>query len=171
MIFLNPEEVLNKIEIKEDMIAADFGCGSGGFTFPLAKKLKKGFVYAVDIQELPLSAMRGRANMESISNIDFILGDIENKLDIQENSLDIVTIINVLFQIEDKKAVIGEALRLLKKGGKMIIVDWDKKAKMQLVEEKVSLDEIKEIAKDKGFAIEEEFKAGTHHCGVIFKKI
>ena len=35
MIFLNPEEVLSQLQIKEDSAIADFGSGAGGFTIPL----------------------------------------------------------------------------------------------------------------------------------------
>ncbi|GAH20696.1 unnamed protein product, partial [marine sediment metagenome] len=40
--FLNPSEVLKQLKLKKDMIAADFGCGSGGWALPLAKKLEEG---------------------------------------------------------------------------------------------------------------------------------
>ena len=49
------------------MIAADFGCGSGGWAIPLAKKLEEGKVYAIDILEEPLSALRARAKLEKIT--------------------------------------------------------------------------------------------------------
>ena len=47
--FLNPQEVLNHLELEGDMVAADFGSGSGGWAIPLAKRLKFGKVYAIDI--------------------------------------------------------------------------------------------------------------------------
>lgn len=169
MIFLNPEEILNQIDLEENMIGADFGCGSGGFTFPLAKKLKEGFVYALDIQELPLSALKGRAEMEKITNIDFIHADIEKKTNIPESSVDIITIINVLFQVEDKKSVLIEAKRLLKNNGKLLIIDWNNKNN-NLSNQKISLDEIKKILKEIDLKIEKEFEAGAYHYGILLKK-
>lgn len=168
MIFLNPQEVLNQLEIKEDMAVADFGCGSGGFTLPLARKVKKGFVYAIDVQELPLSALEGRAKIENINNIDFIHGDIEKRIEIPESSLDLVSIVNVLFQVEEKKSVIFEAKRLLKKNGRILIVDWDNEVKSSFVKDKASLKEIKEICKEGGFSLEKEFKAGAYHKAIVF---
>ncbi|PIP24588.1 MAG: hypothetical protein COX33_01180, partial [Candidatus Nealsonbacteria bacterium CG23_combo_of_CG06-09_8_20_14_all_36_125] len=51
MEFLNPSEVLKQLNLKKNMVAADFGSGSGGWAFPLAKKLEEGKVYAIDILE------------------------------------------------------------------------------------------------------------------------
>jgi len=75
--FVNPNEVLDKIKLRDDMTAADFGCGSGGWVIPLAKKLEQGLVYAIDIQEEPLSALESKMKLEGIQNIRKVLSDIE----------------------------------------------------------------------------------------------
>jgi len=55
--FVNPIEILNKLDLKDDMIAVDFGCGSGGWVIPLAKKIEQGIIYAIDVQEEMLSVL------------------------------------------------------------------------------------------------------------------
>ena len=67
--FLNPKEVLQTIPLKQDMVACDLGCGSGGWAIPLAKTLNKGIVYAVDILEEALSALGGKVEIEKLVNI------------------------------------------------------------------------------------------------------
>jgi len=51
--------------------------------------------------------------------------DLENKSlgNSFQNSFDIVTIINVLFQIRNKENIIKEAKRILKQNGFLIIAD------------------------------------------------
>ncbi len=102
--FLNPEKVLTNLELKKDMVAADFGSGSGGFVFPLAKKLEDGLVYALDVQGQPLSALKSRALFERVQNIRIIRCNLEGKgaSTLPEDSLDLVLMINFLFQVEDK---------------------------------------------------------------------
>ena len=73
--FLKVDEVLSNLDIKEDMLVAEFGCGSAVFTIALAKKLSKGKVYALDIQEEKLSALKGKMSHENINNFDIILCD------------------------------------------------------------------------------------------------
>ena len=75
--FLEPENIVSQLELRPDYRAAEFGCGPGGFVIPLAKRLGKGMVYGLDIQEEPLSALRGRARAEGLSNMRDVKCDLE----------------------------------------------------------------------------------------------
>jgi len=168
--FLNPSEVLKQLKLQEDMIAADFGCGSGGWVIPLAKKLEEGKIYAIDILEEPLSALRARAKIEKLFNIETRKGDVEKGTTLLSDSCDLILMTNLLFECEDKKKVLEEGKRVLKKGGKILIVDWLKDNPLTKEIEYISFDEIKEIAKNLNLKLEKEFEAGTYHYGLIFKK-
>lgn len=157
--------------LRSDMTAADFGSGSGGWTIPLAKKLDDGEVFAIDIQEEPLSALEGRARMEGLSNIRKVVADVEARIrELKESSCDLVLITDLLFQVENKKAVFEEAKRVLKSGGKILVVEWTPEASLGPKEGRVSQEEVKEIAKNLGFQLEREFKAGDYHYGLVFTK-
>lgn len=168
--FLNPSEILSILNLKETMIAADFGCGSGGWAIPLAKILKKGRVYGIDILEEPLSALRSRARMERLYNIDALRGDVEKGTTLLSESCDLVLMTNLLFQVKEKKKVLEEGKRVLKKDGKILIVDWIKDNPLTKEIEFLSFEEIKEMAKEIGLEIEKEFKAGDYHLGLILTK-
>lgn len=170
--FLNPNEVLKMLNLNKNMIAADFGCGSGGWTMPLAKRLEDGLVYAIDILEEPLSALRGKITLEKISNIRIIRSDMESKQGstLSDSSVDLVLMTNLLFQIEDKKAVFAEAKRILKKEGRILVIDWKKETSLGPENERVSEEEVKKLAEEIGLKLEKEFEAGTHHYGLVFNK-
>ena len=172
MGFLNPEKILKQIELHSEMIAADFGSGSGGWAIPLAKILKDGKVYAIDILEDPLSALKSRANLERINNIETICSHVESKNGslLKDNFLDLVLITNLLFEAEDKELVISEAKRVLKKKGKLLIVDWLPKATL-CPKITTSAQEIKNLAQKLGLNIEKEFEAGNYHYGLFFSKL
>jgi ubiquinone/menaquinone biosynthesis C-methylase UbiE len=165
--FLNPEKILEKLNLNKKMVAADFGCGSGGWTIPLAKKVK--WVFAIDIQQEPLSALRSRMRMEKVFNIDPLKGNVEGKTTLISESCDLVLMTNLLFQVEDIKKVFEEAKRVLKKGGKILVVDWKENAEVG-PEKRVSKEKIEEIAKEVGLIFEKEFEAGIYHFGLIFSK-
>ena len=171
--FLEPRKVLDELELKEDMIAAEFGCGSGTFTILLAKRLKEGKVYGLDVQEEPLSALRGRARAEGISNIETIRCNLEEEggSTLPDDFLDLVLLPNVLFQAEDKKAMLEEAVRVLKKGGEMLVIDWKKDSSFGPKEGKISQKEVKEIVRELGLKLKKEFEAGSFHYGLLFEKI
>ncbi|MBZ9572069.1 class I SAM-dependent methyltransferase [Patescibacteria group bacterium] len=154
------------------MIAADFGSGSGGWAIPLAKRLKDGKVFAIDILEEPLSALKSKAEIERISNIETVLSDVEreNGSKLANNFLDLVLMTNLLFEIEDKKLVMSEAKRVLKKRGKILIVDWKPEVSLGPKKGRVALKDIKKIAEDLDLKLKKEFTAGAYHYGLIFSK-
>jgi len=170
MEFLNPSEVLKQFKLKKGMVAADFGCGAGGWAIPLAKKLEEGKIYAIDILEEPLSALRAKIKLEKIFNIETIKSDVEKTSRLISESCDLVLMTNLLFECEDKKSVLEEGKRVLKKGGKILIVDWQKDNPLTKEIEKVDFEKIKKIAKEIGLKLEKEFEAGAYHYGLVFSK-
>lgn len=171
--FLNPEEVLNQFELRADMVAADFGCGSGGFTLPLAQRLEAGLVHALDVQEASLSTLKSRSLSENITNIRFIRCDLEKPggSTLSNSSLDLVLISNTLFQSEDRTAIMSEAERVLKAGGRLLVIDWLPGAVQGPTEGRVSPAEVKKIAENLKFELKKEFEAGKYHYGLLFEKI
>ncbi len=167
--FLNPNEVLKQLKLREDMIAADFGCGSGGWAIPLAKILKKGKIFAIDILEEPLSALRGKMKIEKVLNIDPLRIDIERGTLLLSQSCDLVLMTNLLFQVEDIKKVLEEGKRVLKEGGEILVVDWKEEVAFG-PEKKILPEEVKKIAQEIDLEIEKEFGAGLYHWGLILKK-
>lgn len=168
--FLDPGKILKKLKLKEDMTAADFGSGSGGWAVPLARKLEYGKVFAVDLLEEPLSSLEAKAKLAKIENIKTILADVENESGIWDYSCDLVLMTNLLFQCEDKKKVLQEGKRVLKKGGRILVVDWSKETALVPKEKLISLVKLKEIARELGFKAEKEFTAGPYHFGLVLVK-
>jgi len=166
--FLNPENIIEELDLSKRMIVADFGCGSGGWTIPVARKVR--WVFALDIQEEALSALRSKMRAERIFNIDALLANVEEKTTLLSESCDFVLMTNLLFQVDDKKKVLEEGKRVLKKGGKILIIDWIKDNPLTEEVEYVDFEKIKNLAKDMGLKVEKEFKAGIYHQGLILVK-
>lgn len=172
MLFLEPEKILSQIDLKNDWVAADFGSGAGGFTIPLAKKLFNGMVYAIDIQEEPLSALKGTAKSEGIVNIKTIIGDLEDPRGskLPDKTIDLVLVVNLLFQIENKEGVLREAKRVLKPKGKVLIIDWKKDSPFGPALGRVAPEEIRKIAVKEGLIPKKEINAGQYHWALLFEK-
>lgn len=170
-MFLNPSEILKQLELWEDMKAADFGSGSGGWVIPLAKILEDGKVYAIDILDEPLSALKAKMRLEKISNVIPLLANVEKGVSqIFEESLDLVLMTNLLFECEDKKAVLNEGKRLLKKGGRILVVDWKRDAPLAPKAGTINQEEVKALAQEFGLAVEKELDAGAYHFGLVLVK-
>ncbi len=162
--FLNPLKVINEIPLKEEMSVADFGCGSGGWVIPLAKKIKDGKIYALDVLKEALSALKSGAELEKVYNIRTILCDVERGTELHGESLDLVIMSNLLFQVDDKEGVIDEGKRVLRGGGGLLVVDWK-------VEEDASEKIIEEKIREKGFKKIKSIDAGSQHFANYYEKI
>ena len=172
--FLSPLEVLSNISLTEETEAAEFGCGSGKFALLLAKQLRHGKVYGIDIQNEPLIVLKKQADAKNLFNIETRRGNLEKVggSGIGDRRLDLVLIPNLLFQVNDKKAVVQEAKRILKDGGKLLIVDWKPEAAILDTsrDDRISSEKIIEIADELDMELVKEFEAGAYHYGLVFKR-
>jgi len=170
--FLRVPEILHHLDLKPDMVAAEFGCGSAVFSLELAKQLANGKVYGLDIQEEKLSALQGKAHVQHIANIQTIHCDLEanNGSTLPANSLDVVLIPNVLFQAENRRAIMAEAQRILKSKGQLLVIDWLKATPFSPTTNLVKPEEVKQIAATLHLAFKKEFGAGDYHYALIFEK-
>lgn len=172
MSFVDPNQVLEQIELSPKMVAADFGSGSGGWTIPLAQRLNKGKVYAIDIREEALSALENKAELAKVKNIKRILGDVEivGGTKLSDSSCDLVLLTMLLFGVEDKDGVFREAGRVLKREGKVLVVDWKPEASLGPKDGRISSEHVKRTAEALGLYLEKELRAGDYHYALLFGK-
>jgi len=122
--WLNLEEILEKVEINSNFIAADIGCGSGVFTIPLSYKVKK--VYAIDVQKEMLEFLEAKVKKYQLKNIEMKLAG-ENEIPLSDESIDLLISINTLHEFENRDQMILEMLRVIKPNGRALISDFQKK--------------------------------------------
>ncbi|MDO9399298.1 MAG: methyltransferase domain-containing protein [bacterium] len=168
--------ILAKAHVSEKMKVADLGCGtSGHFVFPVAKIVgKKGILYAVDILKTVLETIAKRARIENCENVKTIWSNLEvfGATKIESASIDISLLINTLYQSHKRAEIVREAIRLIKQGGRLVIVEWKNVAVPfgPPVEERVSKELMVATANRLGMHLEDEFDAGPYHYGLIFVK-
>jgi ubiquinone/menaquinone biosynthesis C-methylase UbiE len=169
--------LFERAKIEEKMKVADLGCGSSGhFVFPGAKIVgKKGIMYAVDILRTALEAINKRARVENLPNIKTVWSDLEifGATKIEAGSLDVGLLINTLYQSHKRAEILRESIRLLKKNGKLVIVEWKNIAAPfgPPAEERVKKDLVENAAKKFGLRPDDEFEAGPYHYGLIYTKL
>ena len=108
--------------------------------------------------------------MYQVFNIKTMLGDIEMGVKFKDEFVDFVVLTNMLFQTDDREAVINETKRILKPGGIILIVDWNKDAIGDKTG-RISKEEAEDLLEGKGFKTEKEFSAGNFHWGLLLRKI
>lgn len=99
-------------------VVGDIGCGTGEVAAALAPFVDR--VIAVDGSNAMLQAARRR--LKHATNVDVRRGDIES-LPIDAASLDAVTFILVLHHVAAPDKALGEVARVLRPGGRLLVVD------------------------------------------------
>lgn len=104
--------------LPEEMTVGDLGCGTGRITEALASAVAR--VVAVDASLPMLEA--ARQVLQPLQNVELRMGELE-ALPIPDRELDAATLVLVLHHVPDPALVIAEASRVLRPGGKLLIVD------------------------------------------------
>ncbi|MCD6170174.1 MAG: class I SAM-dependent methyltransferase [Candidatus Latescibacteria bacterium] len=113
------KELLKEVGIKKGQIVLDFGCGCGYYTIPAAKIVgNKGKVYALDKDRSSLHEVMQRANSQRLENIQIIQTSGELKIPLEDESVDIVLLYDVLhsyyFSPTGRKELLAEIHRISK---------------------------------------------------------
>lgn len=172
--FLNPESLLSSVPVMAGMIVGDFGCGNGYYSVAAATMVgSKGEVYAIDILEDALSQTSTLAKLIGLRNIVTKQGDLEKfgGCDLPPTSGDLVIMASLLHQVENKKNVIREAYRVLKTGGKVLVVEWKPDAAFgPAVADRIALQDAKKLLEEQGFRPLTELPAGSFHYALLYEK-
>ncbi len=173
---IDPFKVLEEAGVRAGMKVADFGCGTlGHYVFPAAQLVgPDGKVYAIDILKSVLNGVESRIKLESASNVETLWGDLErpNGINLPDGALDVGLLINNLFLSKQREALVKECARMVKSGGRMVVIDW-KPTGVSFGPEpgsRVSAEQAQKLAEGAGLVLEKPFEPGKYHFGLLFKK-
>jgi len=172
-MFTKPEQNILHLGLQEGMRVADFGAGTGFYSRAVSARVgNSGKVYAIEVQKDLVKKLENEVKLWGVSNIKCIWGDVETYggTKISDHSMDVVIVSNILFQVEDKLGLIDEVKRVLKRGGKVLLVDWIKPLGGLSPEPKhlISQNLARELFEKRGFKFLEELSTSVHYYGIIF---
>lgn len=173
--FVNPKKIVEQLDVAEGSVVADFGCGMGHFSLEMSKKIgETGIVYALDVLPEKLESVISGAKGIGMTNVIAKRVNLEKEKGsgLNDNSVDWVVMKDMLFQNKGKAVVLTEACRVLKPGGRILIIEW----KMENVsvgpirELRISEEALKTVAQKVGLKMLEKIFAGDFHFAFVFVK-
>ena len=108
------------LKLMPPMVIADLGAGEGTFSQLLAQRVEK--VIAIDNSEKMVDFGSQVAKDNGFKNLEYRLGELESP-PIDEESVDLVFFSQALHHAEHPDKAIREAHRIVKPGGRIVILD------------------------------------------------
>lgn len=173
--FVEPQTVSSHFHLREGDTVADFGAGSGHYMKPLSMLVgKSGSVYLCEVQKNLVDTLGIKAREQNLTNVHPMWCNFETKggVKLNDGMLDAALVSNTLFQLEDKESALVEVMRVLRKGGKLFIIDWTDSfgGLGPHPDHVVTEGDARALGEKVGFVFDHTFPAGDHHYGLVFRK-
>jgi ubiquinone/menaquinone biosynthesis C-methylase UbiE len=173
---LDPEKVLKEIGLKGGDTLLDAGCGEGTFSIPASEIVgDSGKIYAIDSSQKAINIFKGKIKEKDIRNIETFVGDITKKLPIEDKSIDVCLMANILHGLIVSKKVenaLKEVFRALKHNSILAVVDFKKIDGPPGPQKSIRMtpEEVEGIIIKYGFETKGVAEVGKYHYAVIFNK-
>lgn len=120
--FLPNEKVLDLLGLRGDETVVDYGTGSGTLTVPLAARLPRGVVHAVDESSEMVALLRERLEVANLQNV--VPHEIRNnEVPLEDGAANRILAVNLLHEVIGETAL-AEMHRMLAPDGLLLVVDW-----------------------------------------------
>ena len=114
-----PDRLISKLDLKPSDVVMDYGCGPGFFTVPLAKVASRTIAVDVSPRMLDIAASNAR---KSGATIELLRTD-GTEIKLEDGTVDLIFLNHVFHEIADRSRVLGEFLRIMKRSGRLAIVE------------------------------------------------
>ena len=144
------EIFLIDVGIGQKQIVLDLGCGTGNYAIPAAGLVgRSGKVYAIDKNREPLDELMQRAEERGLENIEIVEISEGSDLPLQDESVDVVLLYDVIHLVKNRKKLLADIYRVLKSNATVSVYPKHHRTHMNM-----DLDDVKEEIESACFRFE-----------------
>lgn len=159
---LPARDILVGAGLEPGQCVLDVGAGTGYFAFPACAIVgDRGRVIAVDISDRMIEELQRRASAMGLRNMEIRRSE-EYDIPVEGGTVDMTVMSTVLHEVDDKVRFLGAVAKALAPGGRVCVIEWEKKA-MDMgppLDERLDPRETAELLGKAGFAVMREKRYG-----------
>lgn len=160
--------IIPLLDIRKNDSILDVGAGAGYFTFPLAE-LTTNTVYALDIETAMLDYIQKQIDSRGTENITLLQEPIE-KMPLPNSSVQRILASMVLHEVKPLNKALEEIYRVLKPGGRFVVIDWIPAPNDQRTN-RISPNDMRESAERAGFKYQSLLTPSEEVYALVFDKL
>ena len=115
--------LISRLPLSPGDVVADVGAGTGYFSIPIAARVPKGRVLAIDIQQEMLDIIEARKRDGAPANIEPVLGTITDPK-LPSNGVDLILIVDAYHEFSHPYEMGTAMADALKPGGQLILIEY-----------------------------------------------
>jgi len=172
--FISPKSVLSDLGLNPGETVVEYASGAGHWALAAATLVgPTGSVLALENDIGMLELLLSTASTLKLSNVDIEEIDLVNGVSKKANKADLVIVANTLYSITDKDAFAAKASKIVKTGGKLLLIDWIPRTTLLGPPIEFRLTEEKVIAcfEKAGLKFACTVDTGCQHFGLVFDHV
>lgn len=129
---VDPSLVFAELRLRPDTVMLDLACGAGNYALAAAAIIgPAGTVHAFDLWPEGIAALRKSALSRGLMQVNAEVVDVSGRLPLPDRSVDVALMATVLHDLvedgaEKGEGALREAARVLRPGGRLVVVEFEK---------------------------------------------
>jgi ubiquinone/menaquinone biosynthesis C-methylase UbiE len=171
------QRVFAELDLQPDSILLDVASGIGNYAIAAAGYIgERGLIHAVDLWTEGIEILRSRASELGLTRIRAEVVDVSQRLPLADASVDVALLATVLHDLVADgvaAAALDEISRVLKSGGRLVVIEFDKMESPPgpPVAIRLSPGEVADLVTPRGFLEEHIVPAGPNTYLVKFVRV
>lgn len=171
---IDPAKLFAELQLKKGDTFLDLACGSGEYSIAASETIgAEGLIYAIDLREEGIASLQQQASAKGIRNIQACVGDITNRIPVENGSADVCLMATVLHELVQAKAADGvfrEISRVLNTKGSLAILEFKKidGPPGPPINIRLAPEDVESIASPYGFIRKRVNEVGPHNYLITF---
>ncbi|WP_276497483.1 class I SAM-dependent methyltransferase [Pontibacter litorisediminis] len=162
---------IENMPLRPNSVVADIGAGVGYYTFRVAPKVPEGKVYAVEVQEEFVNALKKRAAERGVENVEVVKGGSQ-AINVPDSSLDLAFMVDVYHELEYPKEMLQAIHRALKPDGLLLLLEYRAEDPEVQVKElhKMTAEQVNKELSANGFVLHRQGEFLPRQHFLVFRK-